>query len=125
MTKDEIKEGNKLIAEFMELGGFDDGRYGWMWHNPTKKNGSCFSLEYDSSWDWLMPVYKKLMDKLNEKSEKIKSNKGSTWVSKQEPLKHIDDCLSSIRREMWGARIGDTFYGIIETIKFLNENRWS
>lgn len=50
MTQKEIIEGNKLICEFMltdsafltEVSGF-----------PAKK------LQYHSSWDWLIPVFKK------------------------------------------------------------------
>jgi hypothetical protein len=83
MTKEEIIEGNKLIAEFM--GGKNLGRKGYTeydyysiedrpkqeWTNTT--GGSyeesdeyiVTSLEYRSSWDWLMPVVEKIEEQLN------------------------------------------------------------
>ena len=56
MTKEEILEGNKLIAEFM---GFTVGEFGFQepgeeWQQPFKH------LKYHSSWDWLMPVVEKI-----------------------------------------------------------------
>lgn len=60
MTKDEIIEGNKLIAEFMEIpkcGRCSDcGAYQYspavIWY-PSE-------MRYLESWDWLMPVIKKM-----------------------------------------------------------------
>lgn len=109
--KKEILEGNKLIENFM--GDKWDLSDNYIWQN----HGA-----YNESWDRLMPVYKKLMDELDEKKKKIKSNKGCSLVSKQALLMHIDDCLSDIRCEIWGVRIIDTFNGIVETIKQYNED---
>jgi len=59
MTKKEIKEGNKLIAEFMEVS--------W---NKNPRNGNFYTgnvpipfptfLSYNTSWDWIMPVRGKI-----------------------------------------------------------------
>ena len=76
-SKEDIVEGNKLIAEFMELKGFEDSRYGWMWLNPVSDgvhDKETFSLKYNTSWDWLMQVVDKIeslaymhcVEKLNE-----------------------------------------------------------
>ena len=47
----EILEGNKIIEKFMG--------------NPNIVKSALDMLQYDSSWDWLMPVCKKL-DRLSE-----------------------------------------------------------
>lgn len=63
MTEQEILEGKKLIADFMGLKSFEDGRYGKMYPNPIQVGNSIFGdagLRYNSSWDWLMPVVEKI-----------------------------------------------------------------
>jgi len=47
MNKEEILEGNKLIASFMDI---DDSM-------PHDRQGAYL---YHSSWDWLMPVVEKI-----------------------------------------------------------------
>ena len=47
MSKEEILEGNKLIAEFM-----DEPE----WCNEF----NVLDVKYHSSWDWLMPVVEKI-----------------------------------------------------------------
>ena len=81
MTKEEILEGNKLIAEFMG-GTFknisskdiavswvsihmkdDDVNFQEEDYPEKPHNGSCWKfneLKYHSSWDWLMPVVEKI-----------------------------------------------------------------
>jgi hypothetical protein len=66
MTKEEIIEGNKLIAEFMypeakkeyEMGEIDisDGIYKKMCLVMNDFN----HMSYHTSWDWLMPVVEKI-----------------------------------------------------------------
>lgn len=52
MSEQEILEGNRLIAEFMEVDRFEAGS--WQLYIQIT-NGS-----YHSSWDWLMPVIDKI-----------------------------------------------------------------
>ena len=59
--KKELITGQELIAEFMQLKSFEDGRYGKLWSDPFGKNQSNFSLQYNTSWDWLMPVVHKIL----------------------------------------------------------------
>lgn len=56
----EIAEGQEIIAQFMNLKSFNDNRYGKLWSDPFGKNQSQFSLQYDKSFDWLMPVIEKI-----------------------------------------------------------------
>lgn len=58
--KEEILEGNKLIAEFMgcEFGhGFWAGAGDYFFPGNT---ATASELKYHSSWDWLMPVVEKI-----------------------------------------------------------------
>lgn len=66
-----VKTDNELIAEFMGSKPYEDGRYGTMWPDPTNGNNVGFSLKYDSSWDWLMPVVEKIESLDDEKSVNI------------------------------------------------------
>ena len=75
MTEEQIREGNKLIAEF-------DG-----WHHvETPKNKGkghwnkpagpyahwdLSSMKYHSSWDWLMPVVEKIENMRDEIIDKV------------------------------------------------------
>lgn len=71
MTPEEIKEGNKLIAEFMgwyrDLEVNKGSDINWFHHEHSTKITSTLSLpvrptyfKYHSSWDWLMPVVEKI-----------------------------------------------------------------
>ena len=57
----EIQEGNKIIAEFDELlrdkDAYADGTFGYRWKDNYTYH--LDQLQYHTSWDWLMPVWKK------------------------------------------------------------------
>ena len=108
-----IEEGNKCIAEFIELGGFDDSRYGWLWHNPTSDNkkSSCFSLKFHSSWDWLMPACQKCKD-IIEKS-------GDIQAIDIELMRAKSLLLVSIQT----FNIETVWLAVIKFIKCYNENK--
>lgn len=55
MTQEEIKEGNKLIAEFMEC-YVESQEYAIV----DRIAVGIEELQYDSSWDWLIPVVDKI-----------------------------------------------------------------
>jgi hypothetical protein len=63
MEQQEINKRNEAIAKFMELKSFNDDRYGKIWASPVNKETS-FSLQYNSSWSWLMPVVEKISQDL-------------------------------------------------------------
>ena len=61
------QENNKMIAEFMGLEHcyrpYGDG------FMEVKKEGLCIELEdlqYHESWDWLMPVVEKILNKSDD-----------------------------------------------------------
>lgn len=61
LSEQEIKDSNKLIAEFMGLKYHDS--YGYhrdiYFESAIEIDGEVYSPEYHSSWDWLMPVVEK------------------------------------------------------------------
>lgn len=78
MTQEEIKEGNRIIAEFMGAvinpNWTDEATYCFQKYNvPTKTSGfnwAVSQMQYHSSYDWIMPVV--------EKIEAIEDNDGFT-----------------------------------------------
>lgn len=119
MTVEEITQNNITIAVFMD-GQFKDSEFDrFVFKLGDKWRVIRISkLRYNISWDWLLPVYKKLSDKLNEAKDVINKSDNPDKLSL---LKHIDDCDCVIRCHIWGVRIEDAFYGIAETIKLYNE----
>ena len=60
MNLTEIPEGNKLIAEFMELGMSDSYGYFYVKLVDRIEMYNQFQFMYHLSWDWLMPVVEKI-----------------------------------------------------------------
>lgn len=107
MTQEEIIEGNKLIAEFMELQKDEEsGNYHIV--NEPHIHASCLMsieyLQYHSSWDWLMPVVEKIRDMKNESAEYMTQN-------------------SKLASALTTARIWIVYKAIIEFIKWYNINK--
>ena len=61
MNEQEIIEGNKLIAEFMNSSFLDKDDYAKQVNCPIDEmfNMPVCNCFYHSSWDWLMPVVQK------------------------------------------------------------------
>lgn len=111
MTKEEIIENNKLIAEFMG-------------YNPHYKNGIFQGyelkpkiitfpehLKYHTSWDWLMSVVEKIW-KITDCRSSIfyfEANEELTIYGKTEPSmdNNKENCYSAV----------------VEFIKWYNENK--
>jgi len=54
-------EGNKLIAEFMGIESDNAKMRGMLYECPVTAEYTN-KLEYNYSWDWLMPVVEKLLE---------------------------------------------------------------
>lgn len=68
MNKKEIAKGNKIIAEFMlseKFEGFMGSKYGYLCKKPIKKKDFYSSLEYNSSWSWLMTIVDEIENKIH------------------------------------------------------------
>jgi hypothetical protein len=94
MSKEEILEGNKLIAEFMDKPE---------WGNEFNVS----HVKYHFSWDWLMPVYIKIA-----KEEKL-------WGDYEESI-----IIFNIMYDRLGDAEGiDKVYeSVVEFIKWYNQN---
>lgn len=123
MTKKEILEGNKLIAEFM--GGKVVNNV-YFCNNPatTPKGGSfCYTYEqyldhynigqakYDSSWDWLMPVV--------EKIKNICIKRSKIFLLKNRIPKQIE---GDVFEALLKVDINVLYLSTINFIKWYNEN---
>jgi hypothetical protein len=80
MTKEERLAGNRLIAEFMS-------RSFSMSHISDYKGCSddCLPpMKYHKDWNWIIPVYKKIVvvaAPIKEKEAEIFKGSGVTWTS--------------------------------------------
>jgi hypothetical protein len=122
MESKEIIEGNKMIAEFMGLilhkpdktfnieqwwsGDSSDGR------KKGEFVGYSHQLEYNTSWDWLMPVVEKI-EKLGLGYFKYHY----TWSY----YNFKGNCLWYKNNNEKG--IMNLFFEVIEFIKWYNENK--
>ncbi len=62
-----MEKNNKLIAEFMGLTNHHNDSSMMVTKTPQGNEiVPIDSLQYDSSWDWLMPVIEKIQDKYLE-----------------------------------------------------------
>jgi len=110
----EILEGNKLIAEFMEYMFLDDFNYPENnetgWYNEL---GNCVGIElkFHSSWDWLMSVVEKIeliiVDELKIE-EDITINGTSCYIPA------IDKSITKL------SKINATYEAVVEFIKWYN-----
>lgn len=102
----EITDNNKLIAKFM--GEVINDSSGWRVYLPTLRNISVGygsdELQYNSSWDWLMPVVDKIF-----KSQYL--DLGYDSYQTEEALS-IADCLA------WNKGIETTYKAVVEFIKW-------
>jgi hypothetical protein len=58
MTQEEILKGNRLIADFMEVDY--SGKFQYIARVGYTVSLSEEHLQYNSSWDWLIPVFQKI-----------------------------------------------------------------
>jgi hypothetical protein len=116
LTQEQIIEGNKLIAEFM--GWHYNSKYNqWcMMEDLTILDGEEYAgewfrvLKFHSSWDWLLPVIRKIRDYLNNMPERPSKNhccKGD--------LIEVD-----IQCALWEINIENTWQHTVEFIKWYN-----
>jgi hypothetical protein len=127
-----MKTDNELIAEFMSIKPYEDGRYGTMWPNPTNNNKVEFGLKYDTSWDWLMPVVEKIETicyvGLDAVHVRIEGAKCKIWTSydEKEFLKLTGDDNNEDNKFKVGCsyktKIESTYQCVVDFIKWYNEN---
>ena len=99
--ENELRENNKLIAEFMGLCPLS--RSGFISDKNQEYYGSLSDLHYHTSWDWLMPVIKE--------------------VYNTEEVYDMGLEFHEIACQMFEDGIEEVYKTVIHTIKLINENR--
>ena len=124
MKNKEIIEGNKLIAEFMEL-KIKHGGIGNLYTCPeTGLPTTEKELDYHLSWDWLIPVMQKIGtlgfrvtlgfdEKAYLNSISIKDNSTDTYID--EDYEDRDYEIESDTHLAW--------FNVVNFIKWYNENK--
>lgn len=122
MEKEEIIEGNKLIAEFDKYEFKYTDFFGLQCKEPYLwKNGSWTrirNLEYHSSWDWLMSCIRKIrtIDIITNINYNIEGDFIIEGLTKKEILNFI------FNREDFKSDIEMCWCGVVEFIKWYNNN---
>lgn len=129
-------EDNRLIAEFISMPTTDDGDYIYIdpWGNETICDEENFTLAFDSSWDWLMPVVVKMCelkhheDRDGELVEFQASWSGYPHVTIREKSSNaIYNSYTHYNQfgiSHWDVPLHDQIYsGVVEFIKWYNKNK--
>lgn len=118
MKKEEITEGNQLIAEFMGLIYKKNPRHvlpSEQW-DDVKGDYSYSMLHYDVSWDWLMPVVFKI-----SKSYDFSLSSVGMWacyISRQDS--DVDDHIATMGG--YDPVILNVWASVVQFIKWYNKN---
>ena len=141
MTKEEILEGNKLIAEFLGYiyvpytAGHSGRPHGWVLKNYKlidKKTPKLFlgrtakDLLYHKSWDWLMPCVEKI-EHLKEdvySLGRIEINSHHCRISslcKNQPYIIVGCYKESPEKVKTNSKLEAVYLAVITFIKWYNE----
>ncbi len=114
-----VIEGNKIIAKFMDgvYCEYPDkifpGEFGYRF--PAEIQNSSWwnekSLKYHSSWDWIMPVWKKIGGKMYEIRRTVS---GEEYQRAAVLTQHV---LKAFQK----ADIDSAFLWIVESVKWYNQ----
>src|SRR5690348_27146 len=109
----EIEEGNKLIAKFMKYSVKDFKGAHWRYIELDRIGEPYYNwqlikdLQYHSSWDWLMPIYKKCYD---------------IWIPNFKENKRCAEIFEDIWHSLWKYNFENFYLEIVEFIKWYNQN---
>jgi hypothetical protein len=123
----ETIENNKLIAEFMgceryPIKGKEDG---WIVKRNIDLKVCGASLQYGTSWDWLMPVVEKIEKEsiytiqtyYDEREDFI------GWETNIFTLFPKDEICNFLDDSRFDSKIKATYKAVVEYIKWYNENK--
>lgn len=126
MTDIEIQEGNKLIAAYMQIELHNNeityNSNNTLQHVIAKANSAARFLdevpkyEFDTSWDWLMPVVENIfMDYKNVDTISVSPGRTRIWFKP-----HLDRPMISSPCESQNTSIQECWLAVIEFIKWHN-----
>lgn len=127
-----MNEENKVIAEYMgavvtepypehkeygrsyhfEFNNSEKGKQYWPENERTYTNSS---IKYHTSWDWIMPVYKKVMD------EVMKDYDSESGYDQWE--RHMNGWLGVAQSSLLVGSLPALHETIVNIIKLLNEQK--
>jgi hypothetical protein len=113
--KQDIIEGNKLIAEFMQL---ESRKPSWSMAEQFNRNSYWIPvgvLEYHTSWDWLMPVVEKI-ESLGFESGI--SSDATYFKMEASPFDVVSQADNS-----WRKKIETVWEAVIQFIQWYNQSK--
>ena len=124
----DIKESNKLIAEFMEIELFNHSLFGLMSNEEEHvgEEGQPMPLSYHFSWDWLMPVVETIQS-LNETNESfgalIDISTTHIKISTSIGSKNFNYVDSKPQKDWKPFDIKRVYKAVVEFIKWYNNQK--
>ena len=103
------KENNKLIAEFMDM-------------QDSQEMGEYVTPNYNTSWEWLMPVVEKIEDFHNINGSELEFQLVSYEDEVKIIAKHLDkkwEIIVEISADGSGKK-ANTYEAVVEFIKYYN-----
>jgi len=109
-----VEEGNILIAGFLGYKKklYVEGYAGSFLYKGKQRFAQPGMLKYHSSWDWLMPVWKKLGNLMYEIRRQVS----------EEDYKRAEIITIHVLKAFQKAEIDSAFNWIVEGIKWYNDN---
>lgn len=107
MTKEEIIEGNKLIAGFMDVKTKVNSR-GFLCTIPDADLNFEY-IQYHSSWDWIMPVVEKISNWYDNDSDDY--------------MDSMEEANLLLFRLSIFAGIKETYQSVIKFIQWYNKQK--
>ena len=107
---------NKLIAEFMGIPSYKQGRY-LMFEYADNNHRTEQDLAYHTSWDWLMPVVEKI-----EEDDEIDVNilLNGTRIFK---WRTDTDIVNNVAQISFDKKIEHVYDAVVEFIKEYNDEQ--
>lgn len=99
------EESNSLIAEFMGIVFYDDEN---QWYDSNEGIFLGSTLEYKTSWDWLMPVVGKI--------EELKGNAIDIEVGCSCTIFYLDKIIA----QGYGSTRHATYKAVVQFIQWYN-----
>lgn len=126
MTQEEIQSGNCLMAEFMgyvnitptdrDFNIYENTTSPLVVNNKPRKLLETMSMEFHTSWDWLMPVVEKI-EEVNRCPYRVVITSTLTYIT--DKSKHG---TPEVIRAANTDKLTNTWVAVVEFIKWYKQN---
>lgn len=143
MTREEINEGNKLIAKWIgavrvDIKSFTQSEYfqhpSFLHQEWTNTTGGSYEdstiyceteLQYNTSWDWLMPVVEKISEPEVKEDKIIRSGADVKILYKAchlhfQPDEDFEDCDEFKIQTQGETKIESVYKAVVQFIRWHN-----